>query len=211
MRHALTLLSWLLALASGWALAQARGASARAPALQAELAPRGAPLLSAPRRPAPEPTPGADAEPVARPRAAQGPQPVRVGETWKLDFALFEFDAYDPPELRGEGADPLPLERFPAALQPLHGERVTVEGYMQVTSFEAGRVRAFVLARYPEGCCFGGLPQYDEWLDVELAREAPAPLGSRPVLVEGRLELGELLSEDGFVLSLYRLREARLR
>lgn len=204
MSHFTTSLAWSLALASGWLFVGARGAFEEARAGLPQLPePRGGELLATPTRP---PTPAEDGADGSPPAAA----PTLVGDAWQLDFAQLEFDTYDPPDLRGEGAPPLPLEAFPPAARELEGKRVALAGFAQVTSFEAGRVRAFVLARYPAGCCFGGLPQYDEWVDVELARDAEVPDGSRPLRAVGRFEVGEVLGEEGYVLSLYRLREARL-
>lgn len=207
MTHATTVLSFALALGSAWALLGAREEAALArmgtPGLPE---PRGAELSSSPAG-------GAPAERTSEHVSdANGATPtlVRSGDAWQLDFALLEFDTYDPPDLRPDPSQPLPLAAFPEAAQKLHGERVALSGFVQVTSFAAGRVQSFVLARFPAGCCFGGLPQYDEWVDVELARDAPARDSSRPAQVVGRFEVGEVLGEDGYVISLYRLREARL-
>ncbi len=210
MSHLTTILAWTLALAAGWSLVGARGALEDARAGLPQLPePRGGELLATPTRPA-APDETAPNGSVAGGEDGEKPAPTRVGDAWQLDFASLEFGTYDPPDLRGEGAPPLPLAAFPPAARELHGQRVALAGFAQVTSFEAGRVRAFVLARYPAGCCFGGLPQYDEWVDVELARDAEVPDGSRPLRAVGRFEVGELLGEEGYVLSLYRLREARL-
>ena len=205
MQLASILLAWMLALASGWALFDARNAADELRAAMPVFEPRGAPLV------APRFDPNVDElEEVEVQPVEAAPAPQRVGDLWEVDFATLEFEDYDPPELRGEDAAELPLDAFPAAVRPLHGERVALTGFMQVTQFEEGRVKQFLLARYPSGCCFGGTPQYDEWIEVVLAKDAPTLSGARPVKVVGKLDVGEALSPDGDLTSLYRLLDARV-
>lgn len=127
----------------------------------------------------------------------------------EVDFARFAFVAYDPPDLRGPDAAALTATDFPEAVGVLDGRELAVAGYPQATLFDAGEVHELLLSRFPPGCCFGTQPVLDEWIHVELAEPlAIAELGEH-VLVGGRLEVGERIDETGFVLHLYRLREAR--
>jgi hypothetical protein len=154
--------------------------------------------------PAPSPPP-AQPESAAAPVEGSGTR----ADPFRLDFARLAFPDYDPPELRGPGAPPLPLERFPPA--GYAGKVVRLEGYMLAVDFADGRVASFVLSRFPPGCCFGATPIFDEWLD---ARPGPEGVGQRsayePIAVTGVLEVGEEVDEEGFVTSLYRLREVEV-
>ena len=141
-----------------------------------------------------------------------GPQVTGSGtreDPFLLDFVHFEFPDYDPPELRGPGAAPLGLEAFPEAVAACHGAVVRLEGFMLTVDFEGGRVESFVLSRFPPGCCFGATPVFDEWVDARPDDGGVEQVsGYTPLEVVGRLEVGEALDEEGFVTSIYRLREA---
>ena len=157
----------------------------------------------------------APAEEVAAPAAAK-PELALAGsgtraDPIQLDFSLFAFPDYDPPELRGPGAPPLILGNFPEVIAAQNNRVVQLQGYMIAVDFVDGTVGSFVLARFPPGCCFGATPVFDEWVD---ARPGPGGVtqrsGYEPLAVTGILEVGEELGQEGFVRSLFRLREAEV-
>jgi len=126
-----------------------------------------------------------------------------------IDFERFAFDDYDPPELR---PDPAPLAHlaFPEPVRVLHGAEVRVSGYPQIALLSGGRIHELMLTRFPPGCCFGAMPVFDEWILVELAEPLdPMDLGVGAEVI-GKLDIGEKLSEDGFVENLYRMHEAKV-
>lgn len=140
------------------------------------------------------------------------PLPVpEVGPDGRLDLALLAIPGYDPPELRPEGEGPMRLEDFPPAVRALDGRTVHARGYPIAAELERGEVHRFLLSRFPPGCCFGAVPVLDEWIAVTV-EEGVAPLDPNvPVEVSGGLEVGEVLGEDGFAVSLYRMRAERVR
>ena len=122
-----------------------------------------------------------------------------------IPFERLEFPSYDPPSLRSDG-DALAAADFPAPAGVLDGRDVRLEGFPLVVENQSDRVAAFLLTRFPPGCCFGALPVFDEWVHVTLpepVRAADLPARAR---VRGRLEVGEELDDLGTVRSLYRLR-----
>lgn len=190
------LLSWSAALLS--LLAAGRAAADVERSLRSLPVPewRGAPLRSRPsaaraREPALAPTP-----------------PVQEG-AHVLELARFAFDDYDAPELR---LDPRALgpEAYPESIRPYHGATVLLRGYPQPLELDGEEVRLLRLTRFPPGCCYGTLPQYDEWVLVDLSSNpARNPNPYEPLRVRGTLELGEALDEHGRLASLYRLVDAR--
>ena len=131
-------------------------------------------------------------------------------EEGMLDLASLAVPGYDPPELRPDRR-PWPLERFPAEVRALDGQRIATRGYPIAAELERGEVRRFLLSRYPPGCCFGSVPVLDEWIDVR-APDGVDPLPPEvPVTVEGVLEVGEVQDAQGFAQSLYRLRAGAVR
>lgn len=137
------------------------------------------------------------------------PPPALVDGAYELDLARLTFDDYDAPELRGD-ATPLTAAAYPEAIRAYDGAEIVVSGYAQPLAFEEGRVVRLRLTRFPPGCCFGALPQYDEWIAVELGERGSFGYDAYSELrVRGRLELGEAFDELGGLESLYRLADAR--
>jgi len=127
----------------------------------------------------------------------------------EVDFERFAFDDYDPPELRADG-QPLTPAAFPEPVRILHGAEVRVAGYPQIARMSGGRIHELMLTRFPPGCCFGSMPVFDEWLHVTLTAPLdPMALSSGAVII-GTLDIGEQLTEDGFVENLYRMSGARV-
>lgn len=146
--------------------------------------------------------------------ATEEPEPIPGNGTaaapFELPFALFAFPEYDPPPLRPD-PPPLPAAAFPDGLRPFATKVVAVEGFMLATDFDGQTLKRFMLSRFPAGCCFGGTPVLDEWIDVSLAPDggAPSDTYSAQVRVVGTLDIGEDVAEGGAVKSLYRMTDAK--
>ncbi len=124
-----------------------------------------------------------------------------------MQFDELELVAYEPPDPEATDAEREARgEVLPALLRDLDGETISIRGYMSPLEFEDDRVTSFVLSRNLPGCCFGVLPQPDEWVEVDVLMKGGVdylPFGS--VVVTGRLEVGEEFDEYGYVTSVYRL------
>jgi len=99
------------------------------------------------------------------------------------------------------------VDRIPPAVRKLDGTRVAIEGYMMPLKIHEDRVENFILSRSTFGCCFGDYPTVNELILVEMtdARNYPESYGG-PVLVTGRIEVGERLNDRGFLLNVYRVK-----
>lgn len=147
--------------------------------------------------------PAQEAEPEPAP-------PQEEDGAYVLDLERFTFDDYDAPELRGDST-PLAPEAFPPAIRPFDGEAVILTGFAQPLVFEDGHVQRMRLTRFPPGCCFGALPQYDEWVAVDLGEGGATNYDAYAELrVRGRLVVGESFDELGGLESLYRLEQAEV-
>ena len=137
------------------------------------------------------------------------PPPELVDGAHRRDLALLAFDDHDAPELR---VDPTPLvaDAYPEAIRAYHGTEVLLRADAQPLELDGERVRSLRLTRFPPGCCFGALPQYDEWVLVELDAGLDSWPGAFDELsLRGRLQLGEEVDAQGQLTSLYRLDAAR--
>ena len=129
-------------------------------------------------------------------------------DSTELTFDQLASFWYEPPDVKDvlENPDLRNDEQFPEFLRAQHGTKVTIEGYVTPISIEKGRVTAFILSRYVANCCFGMMPEINEWVDVTMPEGEGLefiPYGT--VLVTGEFEVGEVFDEYGYVRSVYRL------
>lgn len=118
-----------------------------------------------------------------------------------LDYMLFPEEYEDE-----ETAD---LE-FPPEVKRLDGREVSIVGYMIPGEIDQGNVRDFMLVRDLMGCCFGGSPMPDEWVDVLMEEDAEAEYRPyMPMRVTGVLTLGGDQDEAGFALGIYRMKAVK--
>lgn len=165
---------------------------------------------------APEDSAGAGAPP---PRPAYDPSkqystedvdlskaPVNEGEFKKLTFAkLAGFEYWPYPADTNDPNASLPSE-IPAEIKALDGAKVVVGGYMVPIEIRSGKVRSFLLVRNQLACCFGMPSSPNEWIDVRMAADKVTKyIADVPIAVKGTLEVGEKKTQDGVVLSIYRM------
>ena len=151
--------------------------------------------------PAPEPS-AADEEPALEEDPSYLSDEIEARYEW-LDFGfLTSFEYPDMVELDSEESPP----ELPEDILELDGTLVAIEGFMNPLAFDREGVSQFALVNDPLNCCFGATPQPNHWIDVTLKEgERTAFYSLDPVAVYGHLEVGELF-EDGFLVSLFRMR-----
>lgn len=117
---------------------------------------------------------------------------------------LADFD-YTPPTLEEiENGTERP-EQVPAEVLAYDKRIVEIEGYMIPIEVEKGKVQSFILSRTLSGCCFGDMPNIQEWVDVKMEEGQDADyIPYAPVLVIGKISVGEQVDEYG-ITSLYRM------
>jgi hypothetical protein len=120
-----------------------------------------------------------------------------------LDFGfLTSFEYPDMVELDSEESPP----ELPEDILELDGGLIAIEGFMNPLAFDREGVSQFALVNDPLNCCFGATPEPNHWIDVTLKEgDRTAFYSLDPVAVYGYLEVGELF-EDGFLVSLFRMR-----
>ena len=90
------------------------------------------------------------------------------------------------------------------AIEQLDGERIRIRGYILPTFRQSGLTQ-FVLVRDNMECCFGpGAALFDSIL-VEMNEGASTDFSIRPVAVEGKFSVRELVGPDGKHLAIYHL------
>jgi hypothetical protein len=95
---------------------------------------------------------------------------------------------------------------LPADIRALDGSNVGVAGFI-LTLGETEGMHEFILLESLWGCCFGAVPELNQTIVVRLAPDHALDYTAAPVLITGKLEVGEE-KQGGFVASLYRIVEA---
>jgi len=93
--------------------------------------------------------------------------------------------------------------QIPDAIRSLDGRLAVVTGFMLPIKMEAGRVTELLLMRSQMMCCYGVVPQVNEWVLVRMAKGVHQ-LMDVPVSIGGKLHVRELY-ENGFLTAIYQL------
>ena len=77
-------------------------------------------------------------------------------------------------------------------------------GYMVPVKMDKGLVTEFLLMRNTMACCFGGVPNMNEWVIVKMKKGGVQPMMDLPVQFFGDLKVGAMF-ENGYMTGLYEL------
>ena len=105
-----------------------------------------------------------------------------------------------PEEYEGEDI------HFPDRIRALDGQRVALTGYMIPLRWDENRVPHFMLVRDLLQCCFGGAPEPDEWVDVDMAPEGTTYWAYVPVVVRGTFKLAGQSDEAGYATGAFAIK-----
>lgn len=114
------------------------------------------------------------------------------------------FDAKAKPGSAG----PSLSDQIPEAIRGLDGRKVIVSGFMLPIKMEGGRVTELLLMRSQMMCCYGVMPQVNEWVLVRMPKGV-YQLMDVPVAVGGVLHV-KALYENGFLTAIYTLDGERM-
>jgi hypothetical protein len=208
----------LAALVATLALAVGCGDSSAKPAAPA-LDVKGAPMRRDPASEPPAPPPVAavgdvaKAAPVVAPQpeaAAPAPAPTPPTTTAGVDDAkTVTFDELAGFDYALYAEETKTKHEIPAKIQALSGKKIAVDGYMMPLAYEAGGAKKFILMKNQFGCCYGGTPKLNEWIEVTMEGGAVAEYQQHVLVTAwGVLEV-KPESRDGVATSLYKMRGIR--
>ena len=105
-----------------------------------------------------------------------------------------------------EGLAELDLNsQIPETILVLHGRSVDIEGFMLPVVSEKGWISEFMLLRDTQACCFGVIPELNEWVYVKVNSEGTGIKSKRkrvrflnnvPVTVKGKLLVGSQIDPN---------------
>lgn len=141
-----------------------------------------------------------------------------VGKGGNILVTLEELGSYpyeppiypDPPAAQTATDDTATTPRIPLKFQALNGMKIATYGYMIPIDLDKNEIREFILVNNLLACCFGVMPDMNQWLHVTLAKGKTEYVPNVPVLVVGTMDVGERWEND-MVISLYRMKAESVR
>jgi hypothetical protein len=138
-------------------------------------------------------------------RAADAAPPADGYE--KVGFDRLASYAYTAPETEGtapKAPSPSGASRIPAAVRALDQQKVAVTGFMLPVKMDGGLVKEFLLVKDPMLCCYGVMPNMNEWVVVRMTQGGVKPLMDVPISFYGVLRVGAMY-ENGYMTGVYLL------
>ncbi len=151
---------------------------------------------------------GAGAAVAVAADAAKDELPVAVENGYlRLGFDRLATYKFTPPPFdpAADGSKPQPTgeEQIPAAVKAWNGKKAIVTGFMLPVKMDGGLVTEFLLVKDPMMCCYGVVPNMNEWVVVRMAKGV-RPLMDVPIEFYGELKIGAMF-ENGYMTGIYRL------
>jgi hypothetical protein len=155
--------------------------------------------LAAIRAETPAPKP-ADATPApVAPQSENGYLKLGFEQLASYTFNPPAFDPTANPNVK----PPTGEEQIPAMVKGWNGKKAVIVGYMVPVKMEKGLVTEFLLMRNTMACCFGSVPNMNEWVIVKM-KKGVQPMMDVPVSFYGELKVGAMF-ENGYMTGLYEL------
>lgn len=99
------------------------------------------------------------------------------------------------------------VNRIPDSIKELDAKPISVTGFMMPLDISPEGVTGFLLVKDQTLCCWGmKIAMMNEWIRVQMKPGKTASyVKHAPTTVRGVISVGEEKTEDGFVLSIYRM------
>jgi hypothetical protein len=149
------------------------------------------------------PTAGTPANATTAPAAAiamdKGYMKLGFEQLASYNFTPPAFD----PAANPAAKPPTGEEQIPAGVKEWNGKKAVITGVMVPVKMEKGLVTEFLLMRNTMACCYGSVPNMNEWVIVKM-KKGVAPMMDVPVAFYGELKVGAMF-ENGYMTGLYEL------
>ena len=97
-------------------------------------------------------------------------------------------------------------KRVPEHVRKLDGRHVSIQGFMLPVETKKDRVSTFLLMADQASCCFGRVPEPNEWVVVDMIPKNGGPILMDTLIeIDGNLEVTEKW-EDGFFVGIYHMK-----
>jgi len=144
---------------------------------------------------------------LAQPLVTRAGAPEQTDGYVKLGFdrlAAYKFNppAFDP-AASPNAKPPTGEEQIPDDVKHFSGKKAMVTGFMLPVKMENGLVTEFLLVKDPMMCCYGQVPNMNEWIVVKM-KQGVKPLMDLPISFYGELKVGAMF-ENGYMTGIYLL------
>jgi hypothetical protein len=141
------------------------------------------------------------------PAAPQVPAPEVDSGYLKLGFdrlSAFKFVApeYDP-LANPKGQPPTGEEQIPQTVKEWNGKKAIVTGFMLPTKLDNGKAVEFLLMANQMACCYGTVPNMNEWVIVRIPKGVPITQDV-PISFRGTFRVSATF-EGGYMTGIYQL------
>ena len=151
------------------------------------------------------------AEPAPAPAPkAESPAATVVDEKGYLKLGFDQLASYSfvppafDPAANPSAKPPTGEEQIPENVKLWNGKKAVLIGFMVPVKMEKGLVTEFLLMRNTMACCFGAVPNMNEWVIVKMKKGGVQPMMDVPVAFYGDLRVGAMF-ENGYMTGLYEL------
>ena len=133
----------------------------------------------------------------------------KVGDYFQLGFDTLSgfpsgISPLDGPDTRPQAKTTGP--KVPPGIQALDGQKISVAGFMIPMTVENDKARTFILAQSRAACCYGKVPNLNQWIYVAMDRGKTAEATMDvPVTVFGTLNVGTEYDAQNTGWCLYRM------
>jgi hypothetical protein len=111
---------------------------------------------------------------------------------------------FDKVKFEMKQGDPFEQSLLTDDIKKLDGKTVRVSGWM-LPSFQQSGIKAFILVRDNQECCFGPKAALYDCMVVEMTGGATAEFSTYQITVEGVFKVKEVKGPDGKHLAIYHL------
>lgn len=150
-----------------------------------------------------------DAKPAA---VAEVAAPGLENGYLKLGFEQLASYAFTPPAFDptadATAKPPTGEEQIPAGVKAWNGKKAVITGFMVPVKMDKGLVTELLLMRNTMACCYGTVPNMNEWVVVKM-KTGVQPLMDVPISIFGSIKVGAMF-ENGYMTGLYELEGEKL-
>ena len=137
--------------------------------------------------------------PKGAPEVEQGYLRLGFDRLAAYKFTPPAFDAAADPK----ATPPTGEDQIPATVKEWSGKKAIVTGFMLPVKMDNGLVTEFLLVKDPMMCCYGTVPNMNEWVVVKMSKGV-RPLMDVPISFYGQLKVGAMF-ENGYMTGIYQL------
>ena len=130
----------------------------------------------------------------------------------KLGFEQLASYAFTPPAFDptadATAKPPTGEEQIPVGVKAWNGKKAVITGFMVPVKMDKGLVTELLLMRNTMACCYGSVPNMNEWVVVKM-KNGVQPLMDVPISIFGSIKVGAMF-ENGYMTGLYELEGEKL-